>query len=598
MNRPVLVLGAEPRIAVTIARSLYRRGIPTDVAVLGSGEPELRSRVVRRFVRLPEASAPGNCLLQALHEEISAQGYDVLIPSSDTTLAACMDNYEALSRLLHVACPPPQITGAILDKQRTLEAAQRCGIRIPETYDLLNATELSPKRRALGFPLIAKPKEKRKTAAFKTRTFRTYEELEGAFAENAEFGAQNLIQEVCRGVGVGVEVLMHQGEAVALFQHRRLKELPATGGVSVLAIAEELDPRLVELSVRLLRELGWYGVAMVEFLYDPASGTATLMEVNGRYWGSIALATHAGVDFPGLHWQVIHGQKPDASGPYRRGLRARWFTGDLLRLYGLFVGPDQGAGVRGRRWKELAKFVVDSSPGTRDMLWSWSDPRPAISELLREVRHIAAKAVKSVLAGLLPLSLKKRIRTYQGLAPETPSWYLKRYMGRCLGMIRDGSRPLPREIRDIVCVCHGNIIRSPFAALRLSSLLGTGSNICVSSAGLYARPGKDADERARSAASAMGVSLEGHRAELLTREMVERAELILVMDFEGEAEMLRRFPRDGNKVFLLGALPSTDGYRSMEIEDPYEGDLTDVRHCYERLDDHLQALAKRLSTGT
>jgi predicted ATP-grasp superfamily ATP-dependent carboligase/protein-tyrosine-phosphatase len=596
MKRPVLVLGAEPRIAVTIARSLHRRGIPTDIGVLTASEPRVRSRAVRQFLRFPSLHDSSDDFLGTLREQIRSQGYDVLIPCSDSTLTACMAHYEQLSELLYVACPPPQTTGRILNKQMTLQAAERCRIRFPRTYRLRSPEELEAMRDTLCFPLIAKPAEKLKVGAFKTRGFQSFAQLEQAFVENPEFGMQNLIQEHCKGVGVGVEMLMHRGEAVALFQHRRLKELPATGGVSVLAIAEELDPRLVEMSVRLLRELDWYGVAMVEFLYDAASDEATLMEVNGRYWGSIALATHAGVDFPGLHWQVIHGERPDALPAYRRGLRARWLTGDLLRLYSLFFPSATGAGTSGGRWKEVARFVGDFRPGTRDMIWSWRDPAPAFAELVREVRHMVATIVRGGVARVMPRILRKRLRTYQGLEADAGSWYVKRQLGRMLGTIRDGSRRIPAEVRSVVCVCHGNIIRSPFAAVQLSSFLGTGSHISVFSAGLHAQKGNPADGRARRAAMELGVSLDGHCAEPFTAEMAERAELILVMDFQGEAEMLSRFPHASSKVFLLGALPSKCRYSSLEIADPYEGDLTDVRRCYRRVQGHIKTVADILTS--
>lgn len=596
MKRPVLVLGAEPRIAVTIARSLHRRGIPTDIGVLTANEPRVRSRAVRQFLRFPSPHDSSDHFFEALREQIRLQGYDVLIPCSDSTLTACMAHYEQLSELLHVACPPPQTTGRILNKQMTLQAAERCGIRFPRTYRFRAPEDLEAMRDTLRFPLIAKPAEKLKVGAFKTRGFQSFAQLEQAFVENPEFGIQNLIQEHCKGVGVGVEMLMHRGEAVALFQHRRLKELPATGGVSVLAIAEELDPRLVEMSVRLLRELDWYGVAMVEFLYDAASAEATLMEVNGRYWGSIALATHAGVDFPGLHWQVIHGERLEALPDYRRGLRARWLTGDLLRLYSLFFPSAASAGTSGGRWKEAARFVADFRPGTRDMLWSWRDPAPAFAELAREVRHMVATIVRGGVARVIPRTLQKRLRTYQGLEAGAGSWYLKRQLGRLLGAVRDGSRRIPAKVSSVVCVCHGNIIRSPFAAVQLSNLLGTGSQISVFSAGLHAQKGKPADERARRAAVELGVSLEGHSAEPFTAEMAERAELILVMDFEGEAEMLSRFPQVRSKVFLLGGLPNKCSYSSVEITDPYEGDLTDVRQCYKRIEVHIQTVADLLTS--
>jgi len=595
MNRPVLILGAEPRIAVTIARSLHRHQIPVDVGVFTPDEPVLTSRAVRKFLRFPPPSRDKNEFLRVTRGQIATAGYDTLIPSSDTTLAACLSCYPDLSALLHVACPPPEISRRVLDKLVTLRVARQCGIKVPETYCLSDLPDLEAQRDALRFPLIAKPKAKLKVGAFKTRRLENYEELRRAFQEDPEFGAQNLIQELCTGVGVGIEVLLHNGEVIALFQHRRLKELPATGGVSVLAVAEELDRGLVEQSVRLLRALEWEGVAMVEFLLDRATGTANLMEVNGRYWGSLALAVHAGVDFPFWQWQVIHGQTPDVSRPYRRGLRARWLTGDLLRLHEILFESGGGRGFQ--RWSDLIRFVTDFRPFGKDMLWQWSDPRPALSELTREMRHMVARPVKNLLSRLLPRTMKERLRTFRRLEPAAASIYLKRQLRQALGFGRNPSNQLPADVDSVVFVCHGNIIRSPMAAALLTKRIGPETPIHIFSAGLYAKTGVPADERASAAAAQFGVSLGEHRSQPFTSELADRAGLILVMDFENEAVLLSRFPQARKKTYLLGALPCGDRHASIEIADPYDGDLTAVRDCYHRLEGHVQKLAALLCVG-
>jgi protein-tyrosine phosphatase len=107
--------------------------------------------------------------------------------------------------------------------------------------------------------------------------------------------------------------------------------------------------------------------------------------------------------------------------------------------------------------------------------------------------------------------------------------------------------------------------------------------VSISSAGLHAIDGRPADERARAVAREFGVSLDDHRAELLTAERVRDSDLILVMDALNEADVLGRFPEASTRVFLLGSwLPGTES-AEREIADPYDGDERDVRRCYELL---------------
>ena len=93
--------------------------------------------------------------------------------------------------------------------------------------------------------------------------------------------------------------LLSRGRAVALFSHRRLRERPPWGGVSVLSESIALCPDARDYAHSLLDDLGWHGVAMVEFKRDARDGVPKLMEINGRFWGSLQLAIDAGVDFPG-----------------------------------------------------------------------------------------------------------------------------------------------------------------------------------------------------------------------------------------------------------------------------------------------------------
>lgn len=600
MTRPILVLGTEPRIVVAIARSLHRRGISVEVAALSPTDRRISSRAIREFHHLPGPQEASGEFIAALSQLIRTTPFDLLIPCSDSSLAVCAEHYAHLSAMLQVACPPPHVVRRILDKHFTLEAAQRCGIRIPRTYCLSSAEDLQALHDSARFPIVAKPRTKMQATAFKTRHLKSLEELEQAIVANPQFSEQNLLQEYFTGVGVGIEVLIHRGEPVAMFQHRRLKELPSTGGVSVLAIAEALDPMLAEQSLRLLRQLEWEGVAMVEFLHDRANQTAVLMEVNGRYWGSLPLALHAGVDFPVYQWQVLHGQRPIVKADYALGVRARWVTGDLLRLHGLFFESQDQPALQRARWKELLRFVTDFRPSTRGMLWSLTDPAPALFEFGREVQKLATSHLKAAIRKALPRPIAGRIRAYRELGPGPGGVYLRLQFLRAFGLHRDRSRRLPAHPQSVLFVCHGNIIRSPMAAALLGGFLpdSVRKEITIASAGLRLKPGNLADERACIAAREFGVSLDQHRVQPLTAEMAQRADVIFVMDFLNEAVLLSRYPQVRGRVFLLAAQGDGSGSFAMEIPDPYEGTLSDVRTSYRALEYHIRSLAKALSASS
>lgn len=226
MFNPVLVLGAEPRIAISIARSLNRHGIRVDIAALSSGDVRLSSRFLRKFVYLMDHKEGANGLIDSLIRLIRANHYGMLIPCSDTALNEVVRHYDRLESMVHICSPRPEIIQRVLDKSNTLKFAQRCGIPIPATYHIANVTELRALRRKMRYPMIAKPLSKQGVERFKILYFNNFKEIENAFSVDPQFGSNTLFQEYSIGEGVGIGTFIHEGRPLAFFQHRRLKEYP------------------------------------------------------------------------------------------------------------------------------------------------------------------------------------------------------------------------------------------------------------------------------------------------------------------------------------------------------------------------------------
>ena len=397
MKCPVLILGAAPRITTAIARSLHRQGIAVDVATFSLVEPRVWSLATRNFWRVPDPDVAPSDFVSAICRLIREHRHDMLIPSNDVALTAIVEHYDSFKDLLHVACPPPPIVDRILNKNLTLETAQQCGIPVPRSFLVSNTAALSDVTRSLGFPFVLKPSEKKRNDEFKASVIQSPDDLKRFFARPRDFLPPMLAQEFCPGEGLGVEVLMHKGEAVAVFQHRRRKELPHGGGVAVVAVAESLNPGLVHSACVLLRALQWEGLAMVEFKVDPADGTTTLMEVNGRYWGSISLPLLAGMDFPLYHWKLVHDEPQEIPSTYVVGTKWRWTAGYVSRFHGMLLAARRRGSVRNLFLRDLAHFSEDFGFSTRDALFSPSDPMPAIVELLRTVKDLAVSDIRWIL---------------------------------------------------------------------------------------------------------------------------------------------------------------------------------------------------------
>ena len=592
-SRGVLLLGDEPRVVASIARPLARRGIPVHVAH-AAGAPAVRSRSLRSEHWLPDLPSSDTRVVDAVLAIARAVGCDVLIPCNDTTLGFVAAHEAPLRAALRVEAPRAEVLRRVLDKDETLRIAGECGIAVPRSYALRNREELTRLAATIQFPVVGKPTRKSADAAFKVRYYSDHASLDAEFVRDARFGEHHLLQEFCAGDGVGIGVLLRGGRPVAIVQHRRLKEYPWSGGVSVTATTERVDAGLAELSLRLLRALEWDGVAMVEWKHDRARGAAVLMEVNGRFWGSHALAVAAGLDLPSL--LVERAEAPATPHEARPGVTFHWAAGDLQRVVQLMQGSENGL-PRPSALSAAASAALDLVRRRQHALWTPSDPRPAVDELLRVSRRLGVDAVKSLVRQLLPKHAMGHVRRWRSLQHPVRRVYARRLATR--GFDRTSrTRGIGPDVRSIVFVCHGNIMRSAFAEGLLRRELGPDAEVRVSSAGMRAKAGRPADPRAAVAAGELGVSLAEHRAQPMSESLVRGADLIVVMDAVNEAELLANFPDARGKVVLAGELAAHPARSALEIADPYTGTGDDVRACFRRVAEHVGWLHHRIARTT
>ena len=394
MTKATLVLGAAPRVAVPIARSLQRIGVPCIVGTFSKKNSALGSNAVHRSVCLPHP-IDGAAFVQALTSLIETENIDTIFPGSDLAMGGIGDHYERISDLVYTGCPPPDVMAAAFEKQRTFEAASACGIELPVAYVARTIADLDELRGAIHFPLIAKRRSAAVVGDFKIRHYFSFAALRADYVRSPSIGAETILQQYDGGEGVGLVVIVRRGQVFAPFQYRSLREVPTTGGVSCLVEAEELDDELLDRTASMLRTMRWDGVAMVEFIRDRATRRYRLLELNGRYWGSLALAMQSGLDYPAYEWRFAHGRDPEIPAGYRVGTRSQW-TGGAIRRLGSVGGEAHVALVGTSRLQEIFNTVLESLPPTRSALWSWRDPVPAIWDIASAVAGLARDLCESV----------------------------------------------------------------------------------------------------------------------------------------------------------------------------------------------------------
>ena len=331
----VFVTDGENRAALAVTRSLGRAG--HEVVVGEKHTPSLAqtSRYCARRVRYPDPVSASEDFLEFLVAEAREQQIDVMIPIADITTFLVTAGRERFASSCAIPFAKADVISRAADKVDVLQTASRLGIGVPLSVVVPDPDQIP--ETMLGFPVVIKPwKSRVQTSAGWVSGAVSYaanpDELKQDLTSRPRHNFPVMLQERVVGPGIGVFACYHNGKAVALFGHRRLRERPPWGGVSVLSESVEVDPVAGDYATRLLDELKWHGVAMVEFKRDVRDNLPKLMEINGRFWGSLQLAVDAGVDFPSLLVQTVTPGRVESQQPYRVGVRNRWLWGDFDSL--------------------------------------------------------------------------------------------------------------------------------------------------------------------------------------------------------------------------------------------------------------------------
>ncbi len=564
----ILLLDGDTLPALAITRSLGSRGIPVVVASHQKNPIAGYSRYASNILNYPNPLLAPDHFVHWLEDKLAGHQYQLVIPATERTLVPIARHFHSSSHYNRIAAPALDALEIVLDKSRTALLARQCNAPLPASWDITSTEALRSALPELSYPMVIKPGRSISDNSLRTplsvRYAHSEEELVKVGTELLEHG-HLVLQAYFSGIGKGIELIANRGEIVSAFQHQRLHEMPLSGGGSSYRKSVTVDPVLLEVSARLIKQLNWHGVAMVEFKQNPENGEFILIEINGRFWGSLPLAVAAGADFPYQLYQLYTAQ-PIETKPYRTEIYCRKLSSDLRWLEAVARKDADPRLVTipalGDAMKDLLKVF---SPRHYFDAQSFSDLKPGFVDLWQIVRSYTDR-----LSGVYR---EKQFR--KGIIKRS------RY-----SLVSDRLS----TASHLLFLCYGNINRSAVAhALAEKRIQDTGQYF-FKSAGFHPLGNRPADPRMTAIADSEGVPMDHLRSSVLTTELTEWADIIFVMEADHVKQLATFSQAAADKALLLGGL--LDDQPAIEIPDPYNKPQPVYQSVYQTIDQCISGLSK------
>jgi predicted ATP-grasp superfamily ATP-dependent carboligase len=325
------------------------------------------SRAVGAVHPIPSPTEDFAAFADVLPGIVSTGGYDIVFAGGDAEVMAIAEIADRLEAV--VPYPSAPEVARAHDKLVLAREAEAAGLGTP-----LTSAATPQMLESVPLPVVVKPR-----LHWSPGTSGAPDRLEAAIVHDraelrrrarriTDAGGEAILQEVIQGDIVSYVAVIIDPESgpIVEFQQLSVGTWPTPAGVVTRAEIMPLDADLATGSRELLRRLRWTGLVQLQFVL-PADGTPRVIDLNGRFYASLALPMAAGLNLPAAWAAAALGGPAVAPAP-RPGVRFQWLVGDLRRAT---------VERRGGLWRDLAD-CLRYRRGSVHSVWDPRDPVPAL----------------------------------------------------------------------------------------------------------------------------------------------------------------------------------------------------------------------------
>lgn len=333
-ENPRAVLLASAAYAGTLAtvRELGANGIRVSVLSgprLATGwSPRISaaawSRYANRTVRSPPELDNQRFLAKVLAIGAADPG-QVLLATSDQTAWLYTVNAARLEQLFRIYQPSLSAIQRILDKQQFAAAAKAAGVDCVPTWEARSQAALEALAPSLPYPILIKPRTHvnrvRNDKGVRVDSPQELLQEYPSFLEREKDGVQTnpllpdarvpILQQFVTVQSEGVcsvsGFVDRTGELFVTRQSKKVLQRSQPVGVGICFESLPTNPVLSDAVRRICRELGYFGIFEVEFVYT--NGGWAVIDFNPRTFNQIGMDIRRGMSLPLLAWMDAAGER-------------------------------------------------------------------------------------------------------------------------------------------------------------------------------------------------------------------------------------------------------------------------------------------------
>lgn len=375
--KTVLLTNGQQRKTLAAVRSLGKRNINIIVAEETRFNISAFSKYCKKSLVCPSAKKNPEKYYEWLYNTIIKYKCDIIFPMDDDVIEVVMKYSQEIFKICTITLPDIASYEIACDKGESTKLVQEAVVPCPKTIFPKDCDGLKDLTKGMTYPLVIKPRKSSGSRGI--RIANNEEELMNFYEEAHRIQSCPIIQEYI-GLGDRYDVCLlfdKNHELKAHFIQKEIRHFPIDMGPSTLQISVE-SPELLEMAVKIMKKLPWYGVVELEFMVDKEDNKLKFMEINPRFWGSLQMAIVAGVDFPWMLYKLGVEGVVESINKYKIGTMCRWLLpGDIFHFI-----------TNKERKKMNPPFFIGKKYNIEDDTIDLKDPLPVLGFILACLRYL------------------------------------------------------------------------------------------------------------------------------------------------------------------------------------------------------------------